>query len=509
MDTKLKSARPELIERLHEINDLAAASAVLEWDQATYMPPGGAKARARQLATLERLAHIQATDPELGRLLDRFQAEIEQHPDDDPTLEDDRALLRLARRNYERAMRLPTAFVAELAGHTATTYSLWTKARPDNDFAAIRPNLEKTLDLSRRFAGFFPGYDHIADPLIDLSDEGMTVAAIRPLFNKLRAFLTPLVKAITDKPVADDRCLHQHFPEPLQWRFGEAVIRDFGYDFERGRQDKTHHPFMTRFAWGDVRITTRFEEHHLGGGLFSTLHEAGHALYEQGTDPAYDGLPLGEGTSAGVHESQSRLWENIVGRSRGFWRHYYPKLQAIFPDQLGQTPLETFYRAINKVKPSLIRVDADEVTYNLHVIIRFELELELLEGALTVAELPDAWRARYQEYLGVEPPDDRDGVLQDVHWYGGIVGGMFQGYTLGNIMAAQFYAAALQAHPEIPAEIEQGRFTTLLGWLQRNIYRHGSKYLTADLVQQVTGGPIQLGPYQDYLTGKYSELYGL
>lgn len=509
MDTKSQTARAELIDRLREINDLESISAILDWDQATYMPPGGAEARARQLATLERLTHIRATDPELGRLLDAFEAEIEKAPADDPATEDDRALLRVARRNYERAMRLPTDFVAELASHTATTYSLWTKARPDNDFAAIRPNLEKTLDLSRRLAEFFPGYDHIADPLIDLNDEGMTVAAIRPLFNELRAFLTPLVKAITDKPVTDDSCLRQSFAEPFQWQFGESVIRDFGYDFERGRQDKTLHPFMTRFAWGDIRITTRFDDRHLGSGLFSTLHEAGHALYEQGSDPAYDGLPLGEGTSAGVHESQSRLWENVVGRSLGFWRHYYPKLQAIFPDQLGQTPLETFYRAINKVSPSLIRVDADEVTYNLHVIIRFELELELLEGTLKVADLPDAWRARYQEYLGVEPPDDRDGVLQDVHWYGSIVGGAFQGYTLGNIMAAQFYAAALQAHPEIPDEIAQGRFSTLLGWLQHNIYRHGSKYLTADLVQKVTGGPIQLGPYQEYLTRKYSELYGL
>jgi carboxypeptidase Taq len=309
--------------------------------------------------------------------------------------------------------------------------------------------------------------------------------------------------------LADATCLERFYPEALQWSFGESIIRDYGYDFARGRQDKTHHPFMTRFGWGDVRITTRYDEHLLGVGLFSTLHEAGHALYEQGTDPAHDGLPLGEGTSNGVHESQSRLWENVVGRSLGLWSHYYPQLQRVFPEQLGNVELDTFYRAINRVEQSLIRVEADEVTYNLHIIIRFELETELLEGKLAVADLPDAWRARYAEYLGVEPSDDRDGVLQDVHWYGGVIGGAFQGYTLGNIMAGQFYAAALQAHPEIPDEIAQGQFETLHGWLQQNIYRPGSKYRPLDLVQRVTGNTLQLGPYQEYLTKKYGELYNL
>jgi carboxypeptidase Taq len=505
VDTKLQSVRGELLARLQEINDLASVSAILEWDQATYMPDGGAKARARQVATLERLAHARGCDPELGRLLDRLQPYVEQLPPD----HDDVALVRLARRNFERAIRLPNEFVAELANHMATTYSLWTSARPNNDFAMIRPSLEKTLELSRRNAEFYPGFAHIADPLIDLGDEGMTVAIIRPLFAELRAYLMPLVKAITARPLVDASCLYQPFPEPLQWAFGESIIRDFGYDFGRGRQDKTPHPFMTRFAWGDVRITTRFEDDFLGSGLFSTLHEAGHALYEQGTNPEYDGLPLGEGASSGLHESQSRLWENVVGRSLGLWRHYYPKLQNVFPDQLGATALETYYHAINKVEPSLIRTEADEVTYNLHVILRFELEIDLLEGRLAVRELPDAWRERYFEYLGVEAQDDRDGVLQDVHWYAGVVGGMFQGYTLGNIMAAQLYAAALAAHPDIPGEIEQGQFGTLLGWLQANIYRYGSKYLSGDLVERVTGTPVQLGPYQAYLSKKYGDLYGL
>lgn len=505
MDTKYETLRRQLVERLREINDLHSAAAILEWDQLTYMPPRGAEARGRQLATLESHAHQAGSAPELGKLLDALEPEVAQLPPD----HDDVALLRIARRDFERSTKLPSAFVAELANHVSLSYDAWTRARPDDDFDRIRPFLEKTLDLSRRYAGFFPGYAHIADPLIDRSDEGMTVATIRPLFAELRQFLTPLVQAITARPAADASCLHQHYPEQTQREFGEAVIQDFGYDFSRGRQDKTLHPFMTRFSWGDCRITTRFYEDYLASGLFSTFHEAGHAFYEMGTDPAHDGLPLGRGASAGAHESQSRLWENVVGRSLGFWQHYYPKLQAAFPQQLGGVSLDTFYRAINNVEPSLIRVEADEVTYNLHVIIRFELELELLEGKLAIADLPDAWRARYEDYLGVHSSDDRDGVLQDVHWYAGTIGGSFQGYTLGNILCGQFYAAALRAHPEIPDEIASGRFDTLHGWLRDNIYHRGSKYVTGDLVQRVTGAPIQLAPYKDYLTTKYGALYAL
>jgi carboxypeptidase Taq len=266
---------------------------------------------------------------------------------------------------------------------------------------------------------------------------------------------------------------------------------------------------MTRFAWGDCRITTRVHEDDLGDALFSTLHEAGHAMYEMGTNPAYDGTPLGGGTSSGIHESQSRTWENQVGRSKGFWQHYYPKLQAVFPEQLGGVPLDTFYRAINKVQPSLIRTDADEVTYNLHVMLRFDLELQLLEGTLKIKDLPEAWNARYQSDLGVVAPDYRDGVMQDVHWFGGLIGGAFQGYTLGNLCAAQFMEAALQAHPEIPGEIEQGQFATLHGWLKEHIYQHGSKFTAAELVERVTGGPLRVEPLIQYIRSKYSEIYAL
>jgi carboxypeptidase Taq len=286
-------------------------------------------------------------------------------------------------------------------------------------------------------------------------------------------------------------------------------VKAFGYDFNRGRQDKTHHPFCISFSIGDVRITTRYKENDLTDSFFSTTHESGHAMYEQGVDMKYEASPLAGGTSSGVHESQSRTWENIVSRSHPFWEFYYPKLQAAFPEQLQNVPLDTFYRAINKVQKSLIRTDADEVTYNLHVMLRFDFELALLEGTLAIKDLPEAWHARYQADLGLRAPDDRDGVLQDVHWYFGQIGGQFQGYTLGNILSAQFYNKALEAHPEIPAEIAQGKFFTLHGWLRENIYRHGSKYTAPELIERVTGGPMQIGPYIQYLKTKYGELYQL
>jgi carboxypeptidase Taq len=388
-------------------------------------------------------------------------------------------------------------------------YMMWTKARPENDFASLRPHLEKTLDFSRRLADFFPGYEHIADPLIDMSDEGMKAQTVRTVFSRLREELVPVVHAIASQPPADDSCVRSYFPEAQQIAIGLDVIRAFGYDFERGRQDKTHHPFATRFSVGDVRITTRAQENYLPDCLFSTLHESGHAMYEQGTNPAYEGTPLGRGTSSGVHESQSRTWENIVGRSLGFWEYYYPRLQSHFPDQLGNIPLDTFYRAINKVEPSLIRTDADEVTYNLHVMLRFDFELQLLEGTLAVKDLPEAWHARYESDLGVRAPDDRDGVLQDVHWYAATIGGVFQGYTLGNIMSAQFYEAALKAHPEIPAEIAQGHFGTLHGWLKENIYQYGSKFTASELLERITGGGLRTEPLINYLRVKYGELYNL
>ncbi|MEP7358928.1 MAG: carboxypeptidase M32, partial [Anaerolineales bacterium] len=462
-------------------------------------------ARGRQMSILARLAHEKFTDPEIGRLLDALTPWAGGLPYDS----DEASLVRVTRREYEQAVRVPAEFVARQGEHAAASYQTWIAARPANDFAAVAPMLEKTIELSRERANFFPGYQSIADPLIDINDYGLRVATLRPLFAQLREQLRPLVEAIGRRPPADDSCLLQSYPEAQQMAFGETVIRRYGYDFERGRQDKTHHPFMTKFSLGDVRITTRFKENDVSDGLFSTLHEAGHALYEQGICRDYEATPLGTGASSGVHESQSRLWENLVGRSRPFWNYFYPRLQAAFPGQLGSVSQDTFYRAINKVARSLIRTDADEVTYNLHVMLRFELEVDLLEGRLSVRDLPQAWNARYLADLGLQPADDRDGVLQDVHWYDGQVGGNFQGYTLGNILSAQFYAAALRAHPGIPAEMERGEFGSLHGWLQHNVYQPGSKFTAAELVQRVTGGPLDVQPYVHYLQNKFGELYAL
>jgi carboxypeptidase Taq len=495
----------ELKTRLLEVNDLNSANALLSWDQSTYMPSGGAAARGRQMATLGRLAHEKFTDPAVGKLLDDLRPYEESLPYDS----DDASLIRVTRREYERSTRIPSEFVALLNEHQAESYQVWTEARPANDFKRVQPYLEKTLELSRQLANYFPGYEHIADPLIDFADEGMKVSKVRPLFAELQAQLVPIVQAITAQPPADDACLKQLYPEDQQLAFGQEVIKVYGYDFTRGRQDKTHHPFMTKFSLGDVRITTRVKERDLGDALFSTLHEAGHAMYEQGIRMELEGTPLAGGTSSGVHESQSRTWENLVGRSRDFWMFFYPKLQAAFPDQLKSVSFETFYRAINKVARSLIRVDADEVTYNLHVMIRFDFETALLEGTLAVRDLVDAWHARYQSDLGVRAPDDRDGVLQDVHWYGGIIGGSFQGYTLGNIMSAQFFAAALQAHPQIPDDMRTGKFDTLRGWLTQNVYQHGSKFTANEVIERATGKPLSIAPYINYLRTKYDELYQL
>ena len=368
---------------------------------------------------------------------------------------------------------------------------------------------EKSLELTREYVEFFAPYQDMADPLIDDVDEGLTCAAIRALFDQLRRELVPLVTAICNQPPADDSCLHGEFAERAQLEFGLKVATDFGYDLKRGRLDTTPHPFCTKFSDADVRITTRTYANELSQSLFSTLHETGHALYEQGIAPELAGTPLGRGTSMAVHESQSRLWENVVGRSRNFWQQYYPKLQQEFPQQLGRTSRETFYRAINKVARSLIRTDADEVTYNLHVILRFDLELELLAGKLAVKDLPQAWRARYERDLAITPRDDRDGCLQDVHWYSGGIGGAFHSYAVGNILAAQFYAAALRAHPDIPNEVRAGEFTTLRRWLTENLYRQGRKFKPAEIVTRATGEPMTIKPYMAYLRRKYGELYQL
>jgi carboxypeptidase Taq len=493
----------ELKQRLREISDLNAAGDVLNWDQATYMPEGGVGARSRQRAMLYRLAHERAVAPALGKLIDA----LARHGEGLPYDSDDASLIRVARREYQKKIKISPDHVERAAAHSSASYDAWTRARPGNDFAVMVPYLERTLDLSREYSSYFAPYKHVADPHIDDADEGMTTSSISGLFGELRRPLVSIVRAILEQTAADDSSLRQAFAKTAQFNFALHVAESLGYDLKRGRLDLTHHPFSTRFSAGDVRITTRVSETDLADALFSTLHEAGHAMYEQGISAELDGTPLGQGASAGVHESQSRLWENIVGRSRGFWEHFYPSLQRTFAEQLSSVPLATFHRAINKVARSLIRTDADEVTYNLHIMLRFDLEIKLLEGELCVKDLPEAWHAAMQADLGIAPSDDRNGCLQDAHWYSSYIGGQFQSYTIGNILSAQFYAAALKAHPDIPQEIASGEFGTLLTWLRDNLYRHGNKFAPNELIKRATGTPMNMTPYLDYLREKYAALY--
>ena len=499
MENKLK----ELKIHLAEVDDLKKASTVLAWDQSTYMPPGGVEARGRIMATLGQLAQEKFIDPTIGRLLDELQPNVEDLPYDSY----EASLIRVTRREYDRLVKIPPAFMGELENHITQTYQVWAEARPANDFPRVRPLLEKTVELSRQLANYFPGYDHIIDPLIAFEDYGMTAATLKSLFSSLRKELVPLVKAITSQEPADDSCLRKYYPQDRQLALSKEIAARLGYDFQRGCLHLTHHPFETTFSVGDVRINVRVKEDFLGECLWGVLHEGGHAMYEQGVDPELEGTPLCGGTSAGMHESQSRLWENLVGRSRDFCEYLFPCLQETFPTQLGDVSMETFYRAINKVEKSLIRTDADEVTYNLHVMLRLDFEMDVLEGKLAVRDLPEAWRERFQADFGITPPDDRDGVLQDVHWYDGLLGGNFQGYTLGNILSAQFFEAALIDHPEIPQERRQGKLDTLHKWLIENIYQHGSKFTADELVKRATGGPIQIEPYIRYLRTKYGKIY--
>ncbi len=495
----------DLRTRLAEIDDLRSAGALLSWDQATYMPPGGALARGRQLSTLSRLAHEKSIDPRIGELLEALAPQVLELPHDSF----EASFVRQARRNFDRSRRVPAEFEARLSDHLSVAYQKWTVARPANDWKAVQGDLEKTVELSRELAGFFAPFEHIVDPLIDFSDQGFTVAKLRPLFAELREFLVPLVEEIASRPRPRDDFLRRPISEEQQFKFVNEIVRGFGYDFERGRSDKTHHPFMTKFSLGDVRITTRAREDNFSEAFFSSLHEAGHALYEQNIDPRFEATPLADGASSGVHEAQSRLWENLVGRSRAFSKYLQPRLQAEFPAQFGDVSSDEFYAAVNSVGRSLIRTDADEVTYNLHVMIRFELECALLEGSLQVADLPQAWREKYKSYLNIEVPDDRDGVLQDVHWFGGTVGGAFQGYTLGNILSAQLFERVRADEPSLDEQIERGEFNTLLTWLRDHVYRYGAQFEPSELVERATGSALGIEPYRKYLQGKFGALYQL
>lgn len=501
MEDKLQ----ELKNRLGEICDLNRAASVLGWDQQTYMPPGGAAARAEQLATLNRTAHSWFTADGIGELLEALNGRQAGWDYDS----DEGSLVRVIARDYQKARKVPNELVAEFARVTALAYEAWARAREQSDFSMFRPHLEKVVELNVRLAEALGYEDRIYDPLLDQHEPGIKTAQVANIFADLKAELLPLIKAISEKAdVVDNTILRRTYDPQKQWDFGLAVIKDFGFDFTRGRQDKSVHPFTTSFSINDVRLTTRVNPNYLPTALFGTLHECGHGLYKQGVSFSLDRTSLDDGASLGLHESQSRLWENQVGRSRAFWAHYFSRLQAVFPEQLADADAEAFYRAINRVEPSFIRVEADEVTYNLHIMLRFELENQMLEGKLAIKDLPAAWNAKMETYLGIVPPTDAKGVLQDVHWSGGSIG-YFPTYTLGNLISAQLFDKAKADIPELPEQIAAGRFDELLSWLRQNVHRHGRKYMPAEFVKRVTGNDLTAANYIAYIQAKYSDIYAL
>jgi len=499
----MTNALVELKAHLGEVADLSAAGMVLEWDQLTYMPSGGATGRAQALATLAGLAHEKMISQRTGDLLDAAAGETSAKDPDS----DDVRLVRVTRREYDRQRRVPTAWVGEFTRVSSTATGVWEKAKPASDFALFRPHLERIVAMRREYVEFFAPYDSIYDPLLDGFEPGMKTAEVAAVFSVLRPALVDLVQKIAERAGAvDDRCLQGDFDEARQWDFGVQVLKRLGYDFNRGRQDRSAHPFTTAFSPDDVRITTRFHRDLLASALMGTVHEGGHALYEQGIAPALARTPLAGAASLGMHESQSRMWENLIGRSRPFWKVFYPQFQKTF-GEFAKVPLETFYRALNKVTPSLIRVEADEVTYNLHIMLRFELEIALLQGDLAVKDLPGVWNQKMKDYLGILPPDDAHGVLQDVHWSGGSMG-YFPTYTLGNVISVQLFNAALAQSRSLAGDLERGEYGSLLGWLRENVHRHGAKFESPELLQRITGEALTPQPYIQYLKSKFGEIYG-
>jgi carboxypeptidase Taq len=495
---KLKAA-------LAEIADLNAASSLLSWDQETYMPPGGAEARSEQLATLSKIAHEKFITDEIGLLLEGLTSQA-QHLDYDS---DEAAIIRMTARDYEKARKLPASLVAELSRATSLATEAWKKARANNDFAAFQPHLEKVVDLTVQKAEAWGYNEHIYDALLDYFEPDMKSSQVAVIFKQVKLATIPLLNAIVEhSDTVDNSVMHLYYNPQQQWDFGVEVIRDYGFNFAHGRQDKSAHPFTISFSTKDVRLTTRILDNYLPTALFGTMHEAGHGMYEQGFAGSLKRTGLDDGVSLGIHESQSRMWENIIGRSKAFWSYYYPRLQEFFPEQLGSVDLETFYRAINAVKPSLIRVEADEVTYNLHIFVRFEIERELVSGIIKVADLPEIWNEKMKSYLGIVPNNDTNGVLQDIHWSSGLIG-YFPTYALGNIISVQFFNQMLKDDPTIIDQIVAGKFDRILSWLRTNIHVHGRKYTPTELIKRVSGSPLNAQPYIDYITAKYTDIYGL
>jgi carboxypeptidase Taq len=494
--------------RLHELKELdrkihrlASIKATLEWDQETYLPPSAVEERSEQLALLEGMVHDLQTSPLLGPLT----AELAEAtlPSDE-----DRALVRLHRREYDRSSKLPKELVEREARLIGVAQPNWAQARKNNDFARFAPHLAQLVDLAREKADLLGWKEHPYDALLDQYEPGTTSAEVKAVFDGLEAGVAGLVKTLRARPQVRNDFLSRSYPREVQEALGRRVAGDLGFDWKAGRLDVTTHPFCTTLGPRDVRITTRYDEHFFNMALYGIIHETGHALYEQGIDPRFGTSILGSGTSLGIHESQSRFWENFIGRSRPFVDRYFPVFQEAYPRSLSDVDPDAFYRGINLVEPSFIRVEADEVTYSLHIILRFRLELALLDGTLKAADVPAAWNELFTKLFGVTPPDDAQGCLQDVHWsMGGL--GYFPTYALGNLYAAQFFETLKKAHPDWETLVRAGNFAPLLAWLRTNIHQHGRVYPAGELCLRVTGQPLDPTHFLRYLTDKYGAVYGL
>jgi carboxypeptidase Taq len=500
-----EEAYKELLDRVKEVNLIGSIGAVLHWDEQTYMPRPAGAYRAEQVAFISGTAHRKFVDPKIGELLDG----LENSPYMDEETSDEAVNIRELRHDYDQQTKLPQKLVEAISRETTLAQGVWAKARAESDFAQFKPNLEKILKLIREKADHL-GYEKEAyDALLDIYEPGATAEMIGSVFGGLRDELVPLVKGIADspkKPIVE--ILEREYPIGKQQLFGEMAARAIGYDFDIGRLDITTHPFTIGLGPRDTRITTRYNRHHFGQALFGTLHESGHGIYDQNLPEEHFGTPRAESVSLGIHESQSRMWENMVGRSKPFWKYFFPIAQNMFRDALADVAFDDFFFAINDVRPSFIRVEADEVTYNLHIMVRFEMERAIIKGDIKLDDIPAAWNEKFTNYLGITPENDANGCLQDVHWSAGLMG-YFPTYALGNLYAAQFVAKAKDDIKYLETQFEAGNFSELLAWLKKNIHEQGKRYRADKLCEVVTGKPLDPKYAVDYLKTKFGELYGL
>ena len=485
--------------KMQKIADVKYASAVLQWDQETYLPPKGNHFRGRQLATLSEIAHEQFTTPAMGALLNELNSK-------EGLTSSEKKNVQLSLEDYDRSKKLSSDFVRKMSETVTASYHSWVNARNENSFAPFAQPLHSLIELKKQEADML-GYEaHPYNALMNEYDKGLTVETVDSIFNNLKPSLSNLLDKISHQPQVDNSFLYQHFDKDAQWKFGIEILKQMGFDFEAGRQDISIHPFTTNFNNYDVRVTTRIDENDFGNMTWSCIHEGGHALYEQGLPAEEYGLPLSEYCSLSIHESQSRLWENCVGRGLSFWKHNFPILKTFFIKQFNNISVETFYKGINKVTPSLIRTEADELTYHFHVMIRYEIEKMLIAGSMQTKDIPAYWNENYKKYLGLSVPDDKRGCLQDIHWSHGSFG-YFATYSLGSIYAAQIFTTIEAQKLNVESEITLGNTTPVLTWLRENIHQHGRMYSSQELCNKITSEPLNIKYFIDYANKKYNKIY--